>query len=240
MRQPIRSWARQWIRRCGSEPTTKTHVAAETDARGVVTTSEYDAAGRLASVTVTDFHEPGGGTRALVVGEYSYDAAGHLLQQITGGGLRTETFAYDEAGRLLQHTLDPAGLGRATTFVYDAGDNVLMTVWADGTRTETLSATYDVAGRQVSATLENGDDDLTTTYVYDQRGMRTAVVDARGNAPGANPSDFRTTSQFDEPQAVERPPVARGSDLRQRTERQHAGIGAHLRVQHLWRPDRST
>ena len=173
-------------------------VAAETDARGVVTTSEYDAAGRLASVTVTDFHEPGGGTRALVVGEYSYDAAGHLLQQITGGGLRTETFAYDEAGRLLQHTLDPAGLGRATTFVYDAGDNVLMTVWADGTRTETLSATYDVAGRQVSATLENGDDDLTTTYVYDQRGMRTAVVDARGNAPGANPSDFRTTSQFDE------------------------------------------
>lgn len=172
-------------------------VATETDARGQVTEYHYDAAGRVTSATLRDYHEPTGAARNVVLNSYVYDATGRIVQQTTRGS-KVETYSYDAAGRLRSQTIDPTGVNRTTSYTYDSAGRALSASITDGTRTESARYTYDSAGRLAATTRENGAVDVTTTYLYDQRGLQTGIVDPRGNAPGASQADFTTNVAYDE------------------------------------------
>ncbi len=169
-----------------------------TDALGRVLDHDYDQADRPTTVTLNDFEDIDGTFRDIVLSDTVYDAAGNPLTVVSGGGLRTEEFEYDEAGRVEWTTLDPTGLNRTTSFNYDANNNVEVESISDGTRTEVTHREYDAADRMTSETVGHGDLDLTTTFEYNNRGALVATVDPRGNAATANASDFEVTYEIDE------------------------------------------
>lgn len=131
-----------------------------TDEAGRVSTSTFDAVGRVAS-TVT----PGGATTT-----YGYDELGRQTTVTDARGADTTT-AYSPGGRVASMT-DPAGL--TTTYGYDlAGRQV--TVTAPGNRTTTT--VYDGDGQVTSTTSPGG---LVTAYTYDQAGRVATVTDPAG------------------------------------------------------------
>ncbi|MFC4005817.1 RHS repeat-associated core domain-containing protein [Nonomuraea purpurea] len=139
-------------------------------------------------------------TTDVVLEANTYDAAGNLTQQVTGGKAKVTTqFVYDAAGRLTSQTLDPAALNRRTTFTYDANNNVIRsTLTAAGiSRTETKEFAYNKANQPTRQTIENGDQDIVTTTGYDDRGLAISTTDPRGNANGADADDYTTTMRYD-------------------------------------------
>lgn len=172
-------------------------VATTTDANGMVTSYQYDLAGRQTSKTLLAFHERSGSTRDVVLEAVSYDAAGYPVTIVSGGGLITEQRVYDESGRLVQSTLDPAGVARVKAFFYDKGGNLVRETTSDAARTEEVRYSYDAGNRVISTTVENGAVDLTTTSSYDNRGAMLTRVEPNGMVPGASASDFSTTYAVD-------------------------------------------
>jgi YD repeat-containing protein len=119
------------------------------------TTNTYDAAGRVVQST-----DPSG-----VVTKYTYDLDGRPLTTTVGSA--TTSDQYDADGRRTQET-DPSGA--TTQYVYDADNNVIKTIYADGTTTE---STYDQDNRVTSSTDQAGQ---TTNYQYDAMDHLTAVI----------------------------------------------------------------
>ncbi len=135
----------------------------------------------------------------VVLKSSTYDAAGNLVRQITGGGKTRVDYVYDAAGRLTSSTLDPTGLGRKASYVYDANTNVTQTskTATGSTRTELESYGYDAGNRPIEKTVENGATDLKTSWKFDDRGLPTEITDPRGNASGATRLDFTTLVTYD-------------------------------------------
>ncbi|WP_434739682.1 LamG-like jellyroll fold domain-containing protein [Micromonospora sp. SH-82] len=155
-------------------------LASETDAMGWTTAYTYTDNGLEAKVTRTD-----NDGRTFLIEENRYDAAGNVVTEVTNNGHTVTTATYDAAGRTATSTVDPDGLKRKTTLVYDLDDNVVSTVStsADGTVTSVSDAFYDHAGRAVAET-EYTSTALTPVgrWKLDET-TGTKAADAAGNSP---------------------------------------------------------
>lgn len=169
-----------------------------TDALGRVVRTAWDGADRVRSTTAIGFADPDGTRRDVVLGDTTYDPAGHPLVARSAGGTRTLVNTWDEAGRLVSSVFDPAGLNRTTTYSYDRAGRVLAVRTADATRAETTTSTWDPAGRRLTETLDDGQGGLTTRFGYDRRGHVVAVTDPRGTPAGADAAAYTTEHGYDE------------------------------------------
>ncbi|MEV4081146.1 deaminase domain-containing protein [Nonomuraea fuscirosea] len=176
-------------------------LTAQADAMGRTTSYSYFGDNLLSQVIGDDVKLNGDTTpRDVILQSNSYDEAGNLINQVTGGKTTTTTYDYDAANRLTSATLDPAELARKTVFEYDANDQVTKethTGASDGNRQEIVTYDYNAAGILTRQTVENGDEDLTTTWAVDDRGLTVATTDPRGNASGATAVDYTTTNSYD-------------------------------------------
>ncbi|MEV0614792.1 polymorphic toxin-type HINT domain-containing protein [Nonomuraea sp. NPDC050404] len=176
-------------------------LAAQVDAMGRKTSYTYFGDDLLSEKIGDDVRlNSSSETTDVVLEANSYDAAGNLVQQVTGGNKKMTTVSsYDAANRLSSQTLDPAGLNRKTSFTYDANDNIIKsTLTAAGTaRAETKEFAYNKVNKPTRHSVENGDRDIVSTTTYDDRGLPVAATDPRGNADGANAADYTTTLRYD-------------------------------------------
>jgi RHS repeat-associated protein len=149
------------------------------DQTGFTVNYAYDSLGRLSNLT------DGSGT--LIV-QYTYDAAGYLIQKDMGNGTRTR-YTYDGDGRvrsITNYLPDHRNVNSLDDYTYDALGNVLTDTdqdgeWAysydadselihavftpnqsnpDGLSSQDLQYVYDAAGNRISE-MVNG---VTTTY----------------------------------------------------------------------------
>ncbi|MFI5458474.1 MAG: SdrD B-like domain-containing protein [Isosphaerales bacterium] len=150
------------------------------DQTGFTTNYAYDSLGRLSELT--------DGSGNLIV-QYTYDAAGNLIQKDMGNGTRT-AYTYNGDGNVLSITnyaLDHVTVNSFDDYTYNALGNVLTDTnqdgeWVynydadsqlvqavftpnstnpDGLTAQDLQYVYDAAGNRISETV-NG---VTTTYV---------------------------------------------------------------------------
>jgi len=135
---------------------------------GEWTTTQYDALGRVTTVTAPD--------GASIYTAYNSNQA--MVTDQTGKRRSSET---DGLGRLVKVTEDPNGLNYDTYYSYDVLGNVRQVTQGSQTR----SFVYDSLSRLISATNpESG----TITYAYDSNGNLIEKKDARG---------VRTTVTYD-------------------------------------------
>ncbi|MEV1172526.1 LamG-like jellyroll fold domain-containing protein [Nonomuraea sp. NPDC049784] len=176
-------------------------LALRVDAMGRKMSYTYYADNRLSESIGDDVKLSGVTTpRDVVLEANTYDDAGNLVEQVTGGGIATTGFVYDAGSRLSSQTFDPTGLKRKTVFTYDANGNVIKsarTGAGSGTRTEIKEYAYNKLNQPTKETIENGDQDLVSTIGYDDRGLATSIVDPRGNVSGVNAADYTTTMRYD-------------------------------------------
>ncbi|WP_053733756.1 RHS repeat-associated core domain-containing protein [Nocardia sp. NRRL S-836] len=193
----------------------QTHDAAGnptsvTDARGVVTTFEFDAANRLLSQS-----EPVAAGSAITT-SFGYDAADRRTRHTDGRGNstyftynvlglpesvvepptpahpaaadRTWTAGYDATGAQVR-TIIPGGV--STTTVYDAAGRVTQRSGTGAAApTATQNRAYDALGRLTSAG-EN-------TFVYNDRGLPLTTRGPAGNSDFGYDADGNLTERTDE------------------------------------------
>ncbi|WP_159012053.1 FG-GAP-like repeat-containing protein [Streptomyces sp. NRRL F-5123] len=174
-------------------------LGSVTDAMGRTTSYTYYADDTRATVTATGYHDPDtGAVRDITLESDTYDGAGHLVKQVTGGTKPVETdYTVDPAGRTTRTVVDPGGLNRAVTSAYDPLGDVVSATRTGGGATEQTEATYDALGHPLSATVHNNSQDLTTTWTYDRRGLPLTMVDPLGNTAGNSPADHTTSYTYD-------------------------------------------
>lgn len=180
---------------------TNGYLRTTTNPLGSVTTTVYDALGRLISVAdgeggtssftytpsgqIQTATEPRGNLPGAVAADYTrtntYNIYGELETSTDAAGGVT-SYTYDRAGHVKTVT-DP--LSRVTRYDYDADGNVLRTTDPTGAVT---SFTYDLGGRRTTMTtprgnaLPDGQDrtPYTWTYTYDKAGNQTQVSNPLG------------------------------------------------------------
>lgn len=103
----------------------------------MVRRTAYDKANRPLSKTLEDFVHYDGTHRDVILESQQYDAAGHVVVQVKGGGKQRTASVYDAAGRVTCATLDPAGVDRVLDMMYDPNGNVLSRSLTAAGRTET-------------------------------------------------------------------------------------------------------
>jgi RHS repeat-associated protein len=190
-------------------------LATSADAAGNTTTYAYDYAGRRTAVTKPRGNEPSGNPWDHTT-YFNYDPLGNLYAtgtpyesgwgiqhsyayvgydensrpiSNTTGAYRTSYTSYDDAGNVLT-TTDP--MGRVSTRTYDDAGRLSSQARPDQDPT---TYTYDDDGLRLSETSPSGDSTWTWTYTDD--GQVATKVDARGNAPLADPEDYTTSYEYD-------------------------------------------
>ncbi|MFE4974310.1 LamG-like jellyroll fold domain-containing protein [Kitasatospora sp. NPDC056651] len=184
-------------------------LATDTDAMGRTTHTYYNNDNTVAEIDLDSYHNADGSMRNVVLQQNTYDNAGHLTQQVTGGGKTTAVTAYDAAGRVSRTTVDPGGLNRTTAYTYDVADrptSVVSTGGADSSSAQTDYA-YDVTGNLLKQTARNQPTDSVVAFGYNSRGLRTTTVSPNGNAAGADPAPYTSSTSYDE---AGRPTVTTG------------------------------
>ncbi|MFJ8580372.1 LamG-like jellyroll fold domain-containing protein [Micromonospora sp. NPDC093277] len=154
-------------------------LATETDAMGWQTRYTYTDNGLTASITRKD---PSIGATFLVK-KTEYDAAGNPVTVTTNGGATTTVDTVDAANRVLRSVVDPDGLKRYTDFEYSLADQVVSEVRGDAEATrERHQTTYDLMGRPLSETTYLDPNSPVGRWAFD--GDATArLSDAIGNSP---------------------------------------------------------
>jgi YD repeat-containing protein len=162
------------------------------DALGNVTTTDYDAFNRAASVKVND-----GGLNLLTA--YSYDDKAHIATVTSPEGVTVKTYFNDHG----QTYIIADGVGNQTRYTYDRDGNLKLTekslaggAWLaveqnirdDGGRiTQTTDANgvvtsfvFNTANRVYTRTVDGGTGklNLVTTYTYNTRGQEVLVKNA--------------------------------------------------------------
>lgn len=174
-------------------------LASITNALGATTAFTYYDDGLKATTTAKQVTQGDGTKRDIVLEANTYNGAGHLTQQVTGGGATTVTHTVDSTGRTTRSVLDPNGLNRVTTYSYDGDDRITentRTIDASGKKV-TSTTEYDPAGNPTKATLTDGTDTRVTTQSYDDRGLLISMVSPRGNVTGADAAAYTTTRRYD-------------------------------------------
>ncbi|MET8624590.1 LamG-like jellyroll fold domain-containing protein [Kitasatospora sp. NPDC004669] len=176
--------------------------ATDTDAMGRTTHTYYNDDNTVAEIDLDGYHNTDGTLRNVVLQQNTYDDAGHLTQQVTGGGKTTTATAYDAAGRVASTSVDPGGLNRTTAYTYDVANRpttVVSTGSADANSASTeTDYAYDVTGNVLKQTARNQPADSVMTYGYNSRGLRTSTISPNGNAAGADPVPYTSTTVYDE------------------------------------------
>ncbi|WP_229848626.1 LamG-like jellyroll fold domain-containing protein [Kitasatospora griseola] len=172
-------------------------LATVTDAMGRTTHTYYNDDNTVAETDLDAYRNPDGTQRTVILQQNTYDAAGHLTQQTTGGGKTTVATVFDAAGRTTSTTLDPGGLNRTTAYTYDAGNNILTSVLSGGGESREIDATYNKVGQVLTQTVKNTPADSVVKNTYDQRGLPLTTISPLGNATGANPAAFTTSFVHD-------------------------------------------
>ncbi|MFY1672501.1 LamG-like jellyroll fold domain-containing protein [Plantactinospora sp. WMMB334] len=182
-------------------------MVRQTDAMGQRLEYTYYRDDLPEKVILKGFRNPGGSTRDYVIEANTYDGAGNVIRQESANGQLVTQHVVNRAGRVESTTLDPTGVSRRTSYVYDAAGNVTRTTWsgqaanvpwAMPTSGQTVEYRYDAAGNRDRETVVGNGTNLVTSYRHDQRGLVTAVTDPRGNVSGANPADHTSTVRHDE------------------------------------------
>ncbi|MFJ7279396.1 LamG-like jellyroll fold domain-containing protein, partial [Kitasatospora sp. NPDC098663] len=184
--------------------------ATDTDAMGRTTHTYYNDDNTIAEIDLDGYHNTDGTMRNVVLQQNTYDDAGHLTQQVTGGGKTTTATAYDAAGRVVSTSVDPGGLNRTTTYTYDVADRpttVVSTGGADASVSAETDYAYDATGNVLKQTARNQPADSVLAYGYNSRGLRTSTVSPNGNAVGADPAPYTGSTGYDE---AGRPTVTTG------------------------------
>ncbi|WP_424920067.1 LamG-like jellyroll fold domain-containing protein [Streptomyces sp. wa1064] len=174
-------------------------LATATDAMGSTTAYTYFDDGLPATETAKAVSQPDGTRRDIVQVSNTYDGAGNLTRQTTGGGKTTIEWQVDASSRTTRETLDPSGLNRVTTYEYDKDDRVseqASTIDSSGKKL-TITTEFDASGNPERDTLSDGTSTHITTRSFDQRGLLQAEVSPRGNAGGVAKSDYTTSYQYD-------------------------------------------
>ncbi|MFI7151819.1 DNA/RNA non-specific endonuclease [Nonomuraea sp. NPDC050022] len=160
------------------------------DGEGRTTTSGFDRAGRLTSVTGAPYTPPGGSTLTPQT-SYGYDPAGRVIKTTDPRGQLT-TLEYDALDNPVRVTDPPSAPGQpAGRWVreYDLLGEMLTAIDPTGARTE---ATYDDLGRQVTqTTIERKP--ATAAYVtkleYNDAGAPTKVT-----LPGNKTTNYKVNA----------------------------------------------
>src|SRR5262249_49768468 len=128
-------------------------LASITGSMGWVTAYTYTDNGLVATVTRRD---PAHNT-ALAQQSHTYDAAGHLVPQMTNTGTTHTTDPADAAGRTTAATLDATGVNRTTSYALSPDDHVTSVRISDGSgaAAAVTDTTYDPLGRATSRTVHN-------------------------------------------------------------------------------------
>lgn len=153
-------------------------VMTQTDARGAVTSYEYDHLDRIITLAQPDPDGPGPDDPLLTPkSSYTYDLAGQMITMTDPVG-RTTTYEYDALGRQVKVTLPDQDEGAELT--YDAVGNVLTTTDQLG---NTTTFTYDNLYRRTSEIDANPAEanQGTTTYTYDALGNMLTLTDPEQN-----------------------------------------------------------
>ncbi|MEV4411366.1 LamG-like jellyroll fold domain-containing protein [Catellatospora sp. NPDC049609] len=132
------------------------------DAHGRITTTEFDALGRVTATIMPDYTPPG--SSAVYDGKTSrtYDAAGRTKTETDANG-KTTTYHYDQLGRVSKVVNH---LNHTTTFAYDELGKQISTTDPTGA---TVTATHGFLGRICSTTQHvttPAPAQYTTTYRY--------------------------------------------------------------------------
>ncbi|MFJ8802939.1 LamG-like jellyroll fold domain-containing protein [Streptomyces sp. NPDC102487] len=173
-------------------------LGSSTDAMGATTSYTYFDDGLPATTTSKQVTQADGSRRDIVQEANTYDPAGHLTKQVTGGGRNTQTFAVDALGRTKTSVFDPDGLARTTTLTYDGDDRVKQqTQSISSDKTLTVSSEYDAGGNVIKRTVTDGTTTHVTTGTYDDRGLPLTAVSPRGNVPNANADAYTTAYRYD-------------------------------------------
>lgn len=164
---------------------------SSTDFSGVVSTTEYDAGGMVAKVTVTP---PASSRAAALVFTYSYRSVDALLETVRVNGVLAATLTYDAAtsaldsidyadgvtrgitrlpngspGAVTINTSDPRFtriIDERTTSDYGRTLSTELTVAGSDARSETRGYSYDAAGRLERAIITGTGGYASATYAY--------------------------------------------------------------------------
>ncbi|WP_182047590.1 RHS repeat domain-containing protein [Curtobacterium sp. ME26] len=135
-------------------------ISSASDGAGRTTSYTYDGDDRVLTTSFSD---------STPTVTNTYDAAGHLLTQVSGSGTVTNT--YDELGNLLTtgNTANPSGIS-TSTYGYDKAGNQTSYTDQDGT----VTSAYDDSGVLTSTTTPAPDKpSQTTNFITDGNGRRT-------------------------------------------------------------------
>ncbi|MGA5821502.1 LamG-like jellyroll fold domain-containing protein [Kitasatospora sp. NPDC094028] len=180
-------------------------LATVTDGMGRTVHTYYNDDNTVSEIDADGFHtfDPAaqafdGTLRNVVLQKNTYDAAGDLVQRVSGGGKTTVVNTWDAAGRAASTVVDPGGLNRTSSNAYDAAGRVLRSTATDGTQTRETDFSYDIAGNVTAQTVKNPPQDSTTTFTYDQRGLLLSRTSPNGNTSGATPASYTAGYLHDE------------------------------------------
>ncbi|WP_188282646.1 FG-GAP-like repeat-containing protein [Streptomyces sp. CBMA29] len=183
------------------------NVSATIDPAQNKTSYTYDGANRLASMT-SPRGNVAGADKAKFTTTFGYDGSGNRTRTVDPSGAETVT-AYDALNRVISVT---DGLDHTTKTSYDGNGNIATTTDARNKVTKftyddadrQLTSTdpllkvtrdgYDAAGNHVSQTSPLG---FVTSWTYDLDGRMRTQVDPRGNATGADKTQFTTAYDYD-------------------------------------------
>lgn len=160
---------------------TQLRLIAATNPRGIRSVFGYSDAGDLVSHS--------GPTKAVTS---VYDSNHRVIASVNARGVEVE-YSYDSAGNLTAVTRPSPDGGDPLVTRYGYTDGGLLTTITDALG-KTTTFDHNTSGDLVS---ERSPEGRTTTYTRDDAGRLTAIVDPRGNVPGAEPADFATQFTYD-------------------------------------------
>jgi YD repeat-containing protein len=157
-------------------------MTSRTDKEGKTVYYEYDAPGRLITVTAP----------AASITHYAYDSRDNLISLIDGENRETR-FEYDLNNRLVKE-IRP--LGQETTYGYDGAGNLVERIDAKNQKTGYV---YDNAGRLVEiryyATAGDTTPVKTVSFTYDDMGNLTGYDDGVTSAVYGYDETYRKVSE---------------------------------------------
>jgi RHS repeat-associated protein len=168
------------------------------DPNGNVTTTAYDASGRVVATTQPNYTPPGASTPITAVWSRGYNSLGQLLTATDPTGHQTK-YTYDQLGDVATVTAPNGGVTHTT---YDAAGERLSVTGPTG---EVTKATYDFVGRKLTSSqvvrqptsavfttnytysvggwlaTQKSPAGVTTTYTYDNFGDVLSMKDGAAN-----------------------------------------------------------